>query len=89
MKTKFGQYLSIFGADWGTEDDEIGFPSPGDSGRHNAPCSRMLQSARQEGLHRFAEMARTGQGDTGQRFQSTQWYQVSFSLVSCGGIHDC
>jgi hypothetical protein len=36
-------FLSRCGDNFVTEDDDIGFPSLGDTGQYNVPCSRMMQ----------------------------------------------
>jgi hypothetical protein len=50
---------------WVTEDAEVVFPPPGDTGRHDATHSRMSQPERHAGPHTLKEMARTGQVGTG------------------------
>jgi hypothetical protein len=37
-------YLGRFGDNSVTDDVEIGFTPPGDTGKHDAPCSGMLQA---------------------------------------------
>jgi hypothetical protein len=53
MITNLGEYVFLgtrkCGDNWVTEDAVICVPPPGDTGRHDAPCSRMLQLARQKG----------------------------------------
>jgi hypothetical protein len=43
-------YFDPCGDSWVTEDAEIGFHPLGDTGRHDAPCSQMLQAAMKKGF---------------------------------------
>jgi hypothetical protein len=62
---------------WG----EFGY---GDAGRHDTPCSRMLQLAWEVGrAETSTESARTGQGGVGSVTKSTKFCQVSSPIVNC------
>jgi hypothetical protein len=58
-----------------TEDVEIGFAPPGDTGRHNTPFFANVTAIMAEGM-----VARTGQEDTLAVVQRTQWCHISFRL---------
>lgn len=54
MKTKHGKNIPRWtGDNFVAEDSEVGFSSPEDTGRHEAPCSQLLHTTWQEGLQKM------------------------------------
>jgi hypothetical protein len=82
MKTTAAIYLCRCGYNCVTEDAEIGFPAPGDTGRHGAPRSRMLQAAWQE----ESQTKGNGANRTGSHQMSVAQYIAQLNFVSIGKL---
>jgi hypothetical protein len=78
-----GIYLGGCGDNSVIEVAEIGFPPPGDTGRHDAQRWRNLQPSWRQGLK---EMALTGQRGTGQycQVQCCQVYSLFLVFINVG-----
>jgi hypothetical protein len=69
LQPKTGKYIRVPWQKWnymGYRSVEIGFPPPGDTGRQDTPCSRMLQPAWQEGLQQVQKRREPGRQAPGQ-----------------------